>query len=46
MPPPRPAPPLRRALKLGRRYVGIDMDAQYLELSKKRLVEAERTARR
>ncbi|NVJ22611.1 site-specific DNA-methyltransferase [Myxococcus sp. AM011] len=26
------------ALKLGRRYVGIDMDAQYLDLAEKRLV--------
>jgi site-specific DNA-methyltransferase (adenine-specific) len=34
------------ALKLGRRYVGIDMDEKYLELSKKRLTEVERSARR
>jgi site-specific DNA-methyltransferase (adenine-specific) len=34
------------AMKLGRRYVGIDMDEQYLKLSQKRLAEAERAARR
>jgi site-specific DNA-methyltransferase (adenine-specific) len=34
------------SLKLGRRYVGIDMDEKYLELSKKRLAEVERSARR
>ena len=28
------------ALKLGRRYVGIDMDPEYLALSKKRLEAA------
>lgn len=33
------------AMKLGRRYVGIDMDEQYLKLSQKRLAEAERAAR-
>jgi len=33
------------ALKLGRQYVGIDLDARYLELARKRLVEAERGAR-
>ncbi|PTL78751.1 site-specific DNA-methyltransferase [Vitiosangium sp. GDMCC 1.1324] len=34
------------AMKLGRRYVGIDMDEQYLKLSQKRLAEAERNAGR
>jgi site-specific DNA-methyltransferase (adenine-specific) len=34
------------SLKLGRRYVGIDMDEKYLELSKKRLTEVERSSRR
>jgi site-specific DNA-methyltransferase (adenine-specific) len=33
------------ALKLGRRYVGIDMDEKYLSLSQKRLTEAARSAR-
>ncbi|HEX8434319.1 site-specific DNA-methyltransferase [Archangium sp.] len=34
------------SLKLGRRYVGIDMDEKYLSLSQKRLAEAARTAGR
>jgi site-specific DNA-methyltransferase (adenine-specific) len=34
------------AMKLGRRYVGIDMDEKYLSLSQKRLVEAQRSAGR
>jgi site-specific DNA-methyltransferase (adenine-specific) len=33
------------SLKLGRRYVGIDMDEKYLSLSQKRLAEAARSAR-
>lgn len=33
------------ALRLGRRYVGMDLDENYLALSKKRLDEAERAAR-
>lgn len=32
-------------LKLGRRYVGMDLDPKYLELSRKRLVDAERGVR-
>jgi site-specific DNA-methyltransferase (adenine-specific) len=33
------------SLKLGRRYVGIDLDEKYLALSKKRLDDAARAAR-
>ncbi len=33
------------ALKLGREYVGVDLDDRYLELSRRRLVDAERGAR-
>ncbi|MBX5483343.1 MAG: site-specific DNA-methyltransferase [Myxococcaceae bacterium] len=33
------------ALKLNRQYVGVELDPKYLELSRKRLEEAERAAR-
>jgi site-specific DNA-methyltransferase (adenine-specific) len=32
------------ALRLGRRYVGVDLDERYLELSRRRMLDAERGA--